>query len=72
MSTHNMNSIKIYVVGYSLESPQRGDFTEYPQHMFLWRTLENYPLIKYPRLFPCCFVLLFANPENVSVAHFTN
>ena len=35
---------------YSLEFPWRGDSNEYPQHMFLWRTKENYPLIitKYP------------------------
>ena len=28
----------------------RGDSNEYPQHMFLWRTDENYPsiIIKYP------------------------
>ena len=31
--------------GYSLESPRRGDSNEYPQHMFLWRTDENYPSI---------------------------
>ena len=29
----------------SLESPCRGDSNEYPQHMFLWRTDENYPSI---------------------------
>ena len=36
--------------GYSLESPWRGDSNEYPQHIFLWRNKENYPLIitKYP------------------------
>ena len=30
------------------------DSSEYPQHMFLWRTNENYPsiIIKYP---PCLF-----------------
>ena len=28
--------------GYSLESPQRGDSNEYPQHMFLRRIMENY------------------------------
>ena len=34
----------------STESPHRGDSNEYPQHMFLWRTDENYPslIIKYP------------------------
>ena len=25
---------------YSLESLERGDSNEYPQHMFLWRTAE--------------------------------
>ena len=37
-------------MGYSLESPRRGDSNEYPQDMFLWRTDENYPsiIIKYP------------------------
>ena len=36
--------------GYSLESPQRGDSNEYPQHTFLWRNKQIYPLIftKYP------------------------
>ena len=33
-----------------IESPQRGDSNEYPQHTFLWRTGKNYPsiIIKYP------------------------
>ena len=34
---------------------QRGDSNEYPQHMFLWRNKQTYPLIitKYPPyLFP--------------------
>ena len=33
----------------------RGDSNEYPQHMFLWRNKQNYPLIitKYPHLFHC-------------------
>ena len=31
--------------GYSLETPHRGVSNEYPQHMFLWRTGENYPRI---------------------------
>ena len=30
---------------YSLEEPHWGTFNEYPQHMFLWRTVENYPII---------------------------
>ena len=41
--------------GYSLESPWCSEAIlmgtqYYPQHMFLWRTIENYPLIiaKYP------------------------
>ena len=41
---------------YSLESPQRGDSNGYPQHMFLRRSKQNYPLIitKYPSyLFHC-------------------
>ena len=35
--------------------PRRGDSNEHPQHMFLWRTDENFPSIflKYPPyLFP--------------------
>ena len=38
--------------GYSLEAPQQGASNEYPQHMFLWRTGENYPriTIKYSSL----------------------
>ena len=41
MSTHN---ICYYgeCCGYSLESPGRGNSNEYPQHMFLWRNMENY------------------------------
>ena len=31
--------------GFSLEAPQRGASNEYPQHMVLWRTGENYPRI---------------------------
>ena len=31
--------------GYSLEAPWQGASNEYPQHMFLWRTGENYPII---------------------------
>ena len=42
--------ITIACCGYSLELPQRGGSNEYPQHMFLWRNKQNYPLIitKYP------------------------
>ena len=29
----------------------RGDSNEYPQHMFLWRTTENYPLITLQSLY---------------------
>ena len=32
--------------GYSLESPQQGDSNEYPQHMFLWRNKQIYPLLQ--------------------------
>ena len=42
--------------GYSLESPRRGDSNEYPQHMFLWRTIKSCSLIiiRYPPyLFYC-------------------
>ena len=40
--------------GYSLESLHRGNSNEHPQHMFLWRTNENYPsfITKYPPI--CC------------------
>ena len=33
-----------------LESPRQSESNEYPQHMFLWRTKTNHPLIitKYP------------------------
>ena len=44
--------------GYSLEAPRWGASNEYPQHMFLWRTRENYPIIiiKYSSLTsPLCF-----------------
>ena len=36
--------------GYSLESPCRGDYNEYPQYRFLLRNKQNNPLIitKYP------------------------
>ena len=42
--------------GYSLELPQRGDSNEYPQHMFLWRNKQNYPIIitKYPSYLIIC------------------
>ena len=36
-------SIRIYVVGTHI----RGDSNEYPQHRFLWRNKQNYPLINY-------------------------
>ena len=42
--------------GYSLESPHRSNSNEYPQHVFLWRTVGNYPvlIIKYSLfLFHC-------------------
>ena len=53
-------SIKNICCGYSLESPRRGNSNEYPQLMFLWRTIENYPviIIKYPHLFYCYYCLI--------------
>ena len=33
-------SIKSYVFGCVLESPQWGDSNTYPQHMILWRNIE--------------------------------
>ena len=36
---------KIICCGYSLESPARDNSNEYPKRMFLYRTVENYPLI---------------------------
>ena len=38
--------------GYSLEVPRWGASNEYPQHMLLWRTGENYPwiIVKYSSL----------------------
>ena len=49
--------------GYSLEAPRRGNSHEYPQHTFLWRTMENYPLIiiKHP---PCLFHCNFDTWQN--------
>ena len=35
----------IYMLWYSLEVPHWGTSNEYPQHMFLWRIRENYPII---------------------------
>ena len=39
--------IRIASAWYSLESPQNrlSDSNEYPQHMFLWRNKQKYPLI---------------------------
>ena len=31
--------------GYSHKVPHRGASNEYPQHIFLWRNGENYPII---------------------------
>ena len=53
---YSLESPRNICSGYSLESPRRGDSNEYPQYMFLWRTIENYPSIitKYPPyLFHC-------------------
>ena len=57
--------------GYSLELPRRGNSNEYPHHMFLWRTIENYPLIiiKYP---PYLFQgYMFCSLENLKHMPFT-
>ena len=50
MSTKNIFLHKNICCGYSLESPQWDDSNKYPQHIFSWRTDENYPsfIIKYP------------------------
>ena len=45
MIIKKINFNKNMCYGYSLESPRRGDSNEYPQHMFLWRNNDNYPLI---------------------------
>ena len=44
--------------GYLLEPPRRGNFNEYQQSIFLWRTGEHYPgiitktcLFKYTEIF---------------------
>ena len=57
--------------GYSLEAPCRGASNEYTQHMFLWRTVENYPVIvtNYSSLssplnkyyLSCAFSIVFQN-----------
>ena len=31
--------------GYSIEAPWQVASNEYPQHMFIWRTGANYPII---------------------------
>ena len=53
--------------GYSLELPCQGDSNEYPQHMFLWWTEENCPLIiiRYPgwQLF---LIIVPASDKNLS------
>ena len=56
-SIHFGYSVELLGLGCSNEythhhccSPRRGCSNEYSQHMFLWRTIEKYPLIisKYP------------------------
>ena len=47
-----------------ISSPWRGNSNEYPQHMFLWRNKQNYPLIitKYaPDLFHWIWLILFVD-----------
>ena len=42
-------SIKSYVICFEcvLESPRRGDSNTHPQHMILWRNIENYPFLSF-------------------------
>ena len=52
-----MHVFKNICCGYLiLELPRRGDSNEYPHHMFLWRTDENYPsvIIRYPPYLVFC------------------
>ena len=39
------NSIQKMCCWYSLELPPQDDSNEYPQHILIWRTKENCPLI---------------------------
>ena len=56
--------------GYWLEAPHRGTSNEYPQHMFLWRTGENYPIIitKYSLTIPFVLIFFLFLHENISYA----
>ena len=55
----NVRNAFLYVLticcGCVLESPHRGDSNTYPQHMILWRTVENYSVLSFcsqPQIFP--------------------
>ena len=52
--------------GYSLESPGRGDSNEYPQCMFIWKNMENYPFIitEYP---PCLFLWMIQDSSGEQI-----
>ena len=46
---------KIICFGCVLESPHRGNSNTYPQHIILWRNVENYPFLSFdpdPRFSP--------------------
>ena len=58
--------------GYSLESPRRGDSNEYPQHMFLWRTIENYPLMIITGLLSTLEFLKQCNDREKAVCQFSS
>ena len=38
---------KIICRGCVLESPRRGDSNTLPQHMILWRNIENFPFLSF-------------------------
>ena len=46
-----VNFHKNLCCGCSFKSPRQGDSNEHPQHRFLWKNKQNYPLIiiKYPK-----------------------
>ena len=65
--------IRIASARYLLESPQQGDSNEYPQHMFLWRNKQIYPLTitKYPPYLSHCITLannLFPSLSRMAIA----
>ena len=52
----------------ALESPRRGDSNEYPQHVFLWRNKQNYPITKSPPYIFYCMCMLFCGLTTKSTA----